>query len=543
MKHSMRLICTLIALTILTGCAVAVPTPAAEAPAADAESNARTVEHALGAIDVPADPQRVVVLDAMDNVIALGIQPVGASNWMGTATGEQAAFPTYLDEETLAGIEWLGDNKRPNLETIVALQPDLILGRVNWHEEIYDQLAAIAPTYLVDRNAVGGWKGMFFAYADALNRTAEAEALMDQYDARTADLAQRLEQLSPVPEVSLVRFDPDRIVVYGPEIFAGSVMADAGVTRPPQQREIGRSQQISLEEIELIDADVLLTVAADPDESMLAELQQNPLWSQLRAVQNEQVYPVSFDIWVGGWTITGANLILDDLERRLLPNDAAAATPTTETLQVAAETDTHRLILHAGGETQVPLEPQCIVAAGSGYLDHLLTLGVTPCGAAHGPGGSGFPAHLADRLADVEYVGGTLEVNLERVAFLDPDLILAMHPAHSQGDFATNFDPIAPTVYLTEPWRDWRQALLEMGLVLGKSAEAAAALDAFDARLDAAQAVLADAISDEKVLFLRVLPQEIRVYGTASPTGDILFNGLGLAPSTLGNMPGPFRWS
>lgn len=251
-------------------------------------------------------------------MLALGITPVGAANWIGTATGEQASFPTYLDPATLVDIEWLGDNKSPNLERLVALQPDLILGRTTWHEEIYAQLAAIAPTVIIDQDAVGGWRGQFLAYADALNRTAAAETLLAAYDARAAAIAQRLAALDPAPTVSLVRFDPDRIVIYEKQIFAGSVLADAGVIRPAYQAKDERSEQISPEQIELIDGDVLLTVAANPAESILPQLQANPLWNQLTAVQQERVYPVAFDIWVGGWTITGADLILDDVERYVL---------------------------------------------------------------------------------------------------------------------------------------------------------------------------------------------------------------------------------
>lgn len=272
---------------------------------------------------VPTAPQRVVVLDAMDNVMALGLQPIGAANWMGTATGEQAAFPGYLNKAALAEIEWLGDNKQPSLERIVALQPDLILGRNNWHLEIYDQLSAIAPTVLVDQRDAGGWRAQFLAYAAALNRTTQAEALLADYDARAEKIAARLAAREPIPTVSLVRFDPSRIVIYGNQIFAGSVMADAGVARPSAQAEDMRSQEISVEEIDLIDADILLMVQADADESILATLQENPLWQQLGAVQTGAVYAVPFDTWVGGWTITGANLILDDLERILLGTDAS----------------------------------------------------------------------------------------------------------------------------------------------------------------------------------------------------------------------------
>jgi iron complex transport system substrate-binding protein len=211
---------------------------------------------------------------------------------------------------------------------------------------------------------------------------------------------------------------------------------------------------------------------------------------------------------------------------------APAATAAPAGPQVLETTNEYRLIRHATGEAQVPLNPKCIVVAGSGYLDHLLTLGVKPCGAAHGPGGSGFPEHLAGQLEGVKYVGGTLEVNLETVALLNPDLIIAMHPAHTSGEFVTKFDPIAPTVYLNEPWADWRKTLEQMGVILGKQEQATARLAEFDSLLAEAKTRLGGVVGDEKVLFLRVLQQEIRIYGTASPTGDILYNGLGLTPST-----------
>ncbi|MEM7803068.1 MAG: ABC transporter substrate-binding protein, partial [Chloroflexota bacterium] len=180
----------------------------------------RSIEHALGTTDVPADPQRVVVLDAMDNVLAMGITPVGAANWIGTATGEAAAFPTYLDASELEGIEWLGNNRSPNLELILELEPDLIIGRQNRHEEIYDQLSAIAPTVIYNQRDLGGWKGQFFAYADALNRMQEAEALMAAYDERAAGIAEQLTSLDSPPEVSVIRADPDRLVIYQEQIFA-----------------------------------------------------------------------------------------------------------------------------------------------------------------------------------------------------------------------------------------------------------------------------------------------------------------------------------
>jgi iron complex transport system substrate-binding protein len=292
--------------------------------------------------------------------------------------------------------------------------------------------------------------------------------------------------------------------------------------------------QISEERLDLADGDAIFYftyAATDPEvaakeSEFIKTFQQKPLWLALEAVKDGQAFFVP-GYWWRAQTYLLANLVIDDLWRHLLGQEP----PAPASVVVLAESADARLIRHAGGETEVPANPQCIVVAGSGYLDHLLTLGVKPCGAAHGPGGSGFPEFLADQLTGVAYVGGTLEVNLERVALTNPDLIIGMYPEHVTGEFAADFAPLAPTVYLTEPWRDWRQALREIGLILGKEEVATAKLAEFDARLAEVAVQLEAAIGDEKVMFLRVLPTEIRAYGTASPTGDLLFNRLGLTPA------------
>ncbi|MEM8832349.1 MAG: hypothetical protein AAGE96_23865 [Cyanobacteria bacterium P01_G01_bin.19] len=52
-------------------------------------------------------------------------------------------------------------------------------------------------------------------------------------------------------------------------------------------------------------------------ESVLAEWQQKPLWQQLKAVREGQVYIVDANIWEGGNPIA-ANLVLDDLYKYLV---------------------------------------------------------------------------------------------------------------------------------------------------------------------------------------------------------------------------------
>ncbi len=281
-------------------------------------SATRVYAHALGESEIPTNPQRIVVLDAVDNLLALGVQPVGGAQWVGTASGIAASWPSYIDPAMVEEITFLGPTNTPNLEQIALLNPDLIIGRINFHEEIYPQLREIAPTVILDIKNSGQWRAEFFAYADLVGRTAEAEALMAAYESRAAAIAERLAALDTAPEVSLVRIDPERIVMYQKSLFIGQVLSDAGVKRPATQDVDNSSEQLSLETISQLDADVIFVIESNPAEAKYQAIVDTPLWNQLRAVQNGRVYAVPFDLWIGGWTINGAHAVLDQLETYLL---------------------------------------------------------------------------------------------------------------------------------------------------------------------------------------------------------------------------------
>jgi iron complex transport system substrate-binding protein len=119
----------------------------------------RTIHHAMGDTTIEQQPVRVIVLDTgeLDAMLQLGVRPVGAAEYNDTG------LPAYLLEQA-QGIEVVGTTAEPDLEQIVALQPDLILSSKLRHEAIYDLLAAIAPTMLVDRPGVT-FKQNFVLYA------------------------------------------------------------------------------------------------------------------------------------------------------------------------------------------------------------------------------------------------------------------------------------------------------------------------------------------------------------------------------------------
>lgn len=118
--------------------------------------------------------------------------------------------------------------------------------------------------------------------------------------------------------MSIVSIFPGLIRAAGTETFAGSVLADAGIARPPNQAQAQGPQRISLESLDLLDGDVIFimtlpggTEVAKESQTEIERIKAHPLWSQLKAVQTNQVYEVGSHWAIGSYI--AANLILDDL--------------------------------------------------------------------------------------------------------------------------------------------------------------------------------------------------------------------------------------
>ena len=277
------------------------------------------VQHVMGETCIPNAPQGVVVLHdylVLDAVIALGITPIGA---VGNHQGEHP-FPPWLKEETET-VARVGTAREPNLETVLKLQPDLIISlEGEGHAQIYEQLSQIAPTLIIPSERAIFPELKFLG--KALKREEKAQTLIAKYEQRLEELRTAMGRRLTTTEVSLVRFLPSGVRIEGNSYNVGKILKDAGFPRPPAQ-QISRPIMVSLEQIEKIDGDVMFanTIAnpnleADANET-LKRYKNHPLWKQLRAVQNDQVYEVDPYLWSGNGVLWSFEII-DDLFRYLL---------------------------------------------------------------------------------------------------------------------------------------------------------------------------------------------------------------------------------
>jgi iron complex transport system substrate-binding protein len=310
-----------IAAVVVVGCAQ--PNPHSQISPISAPNDAsppamRSVKHAMGKIQVPVNPQRIVALTIGDlaNALALGVIPIGAS-W-GTEKSALEPYRPYLHEREPAD---LGSMEEPNLEKILLLKPDLIVGEP-MHQRIYNQLSRIAPTVLNDMSYdAWDWKETLRFTGEVLDKAQEAEKLLRDYDRRILELRQKLGNRVSTTTVSIVYLDSSSISFLLKDSLAGMILQDIGLPRPRAQAKRGAYGDIafSFESILQMDGDVIFLISPEDRDSLnfVKKLKAQPLWSRLEAVQRDKVYSVDVNYWTS-WNVIAANLILDDLSKYLL---------------------------------------------------------------------------------------------------------------------------------------------------------------------------------------------------------------------------------
>ncbi|KQN99001.1 ABC transporter substrate-binding protein [Paenibacillus sp. Leaf72] len=288
--------------------------PAAEANAAESTEN-RTFKHAMGETVVAPNPQKVVVLDngALDNMLALGVKPVGAPSIISVDDG----FATYLTGTE--GIANIGTVEQPSLETIASLKPDVIIGIKDTQEAIYEQLSQIAPTVFTE---VGGaqWEANLALHAAIVGKEAEGKKLIEQLDAHIADLHAKLGDSLNTTEVSLLRPRKDRVSVYLKPSFTGGVVERAGIKRPAvQSGDDDFNFNATEEQIADLDGDAIILFGRESEQDYFEQkIKSNPLWNTLEGVKNDRVYVASWEVWLSGHGIQAVNIMIDDLAKFLV---------------------------------------------------------------------------------------------------------------------------------------------------------------------------------------------------------------------------------
>nr|WSZ14956.1 iron-siderophore ABC transporter substrate-binding protein [Streptomyces canus] len=272
----------------------------------------RTVTHFEGRTTVEAQPKRIAVLSTgqLDDLLSLGVVPAATTRAdnAGLVPGYLAdAFPT--DKKRLAGMTDAGTRQAPNLETLAAAEPDLILANDSLGD-LYPKLSKIAPTVITAGNGIN-WKRDLLLVGDAVGKGEAARKLLDDIVADARAKGQRIEG---DPAVSMVRFTPDRTRMFGVSSFTGSIAVDMGLSRPTSQQFHAISEDIGAESVDTADGDwIFYSVQGDASKTDAGSVVAGPLWKSMKAVTAGQAVKVDDDPWYLNAGPSAARLVISQL--------------------------------------------------------------------------------------------------------------------------------------------------------------------------------------------------------------------------------------
>ncbi|OKP87925.1 hypothetical protein A3842_05885 [Paenibacillus sp. P3E] len=262
-------------------------TAATESPAADAQT--RTISTVKGDIEVPANPQRVVVLYLLGDVLALGVKPIGVSD-----VYEGAAF-----EAELKDVQKLGSWFEASPEVILSLNPDLIIVP---SEDTYEALHDIAPTVVVPFETMTAEERVSFI-GQVLGKEEEGKKLFEGFHANVEESKQKLQEAGILDHtISIMEGGNDRsmAVVTRKQFGRGSqvIYEYLGMKAPEMvQQKIdsatgGDGEPVSFEVLAKYSGDYIFRSSYKG----MADLTQDPIWNSIPAVKDGRLLEIDFGL-------------------------------------------------------------------------------------------------------------------------------------------------------------------------------------------------------------------------------------------------------
>lgn len=284
------------------------------------------LKDAKGEVKLDKPAQKVVVLEwtFTEDVIALGMQPAGNADNEGYKTWVTSEAP--LD----AGVTDVGTRDQPNLETISALKPDLIIAYADSHEAIYEQLKGIAPTLIFSAYPAEGqgdqytvMEETFKTIAAAVGKTTEADKVLADLDAHYADAKAKLEAagkggLNYVLTQAYSYQNAATMRLFTDNSLAVQTLDRIGMKndwKPEKFEQYGFSTS-TVEALPAVQDTNLIYIVQKDDDIFSNELKDNAVWKGLNFVKEKRTFALNSATWVFGGPVS-SKVIVDEVVKVL----------------------------------------------------------------------------------------------------------------------------------------------------------------------------------------------------------------------------------
>ena len=271
----------------------------------------KTIVHDFGTTELKKVPKRIVILDNLYGEILdpLHITPVGATTGQADSQEFSTLFKKQYKDAKVVSIGWQGN---PDLDKIAELKPDLIL-MTGEQEDLYDELSEIAPTvgYQINTDENWDYHETSLKVAEIFDKRDEMKKDLDRVDAREAVFAENVKAKFGDQKLMYLRVTDNDIRYYAYGHF-GYLYDTYHFNRAETFNPDDMFQVIDPDKLKDINPDLLI-VQADSQELLDNKLKNSPVWTSLKAVQNNKVIYADYSTYMLGFGIVSQEAIMKQI--------------------------------------------------------------------------------------------------------------------------------------------------------------------------------------------------------------------------------------
>ena len=236
---------------------------------------------------VPKDPQKIAVLS---NSVLSMLYAVDGKAISRVSTTD--ALPPEIE-----ALPVLGQTANINMEQLLGLNPDLVLGLENQHKKYESQLqSSKIPTVLINYDGIKDNVPLIKFLGALTNHEDKATTLANTYESNVNKVKDSVKAQQPA-RVAILRATGKGVTAETDAAITASMVKDLGMTNVVSthldKATTDKTVPYSLETLAADDPDIIFVVTMGKEEEITKAMKQamtdNPAWANLKAVQNNRV--------------------------------------------------------------------------------------------------------------------------------------------------------------------------------------------------------------------------------------------------------------
>ncbi|GBO54473.1 molybdenum transport ATP-binding protein ModC / Molybdenum transport system permease protein ModB [Pseudanabaena sp. lw0831] len=176
----------------------------------------------------------------------------------------------------------------PNLEKIIALKPDLVIGATGFHDQVLAKLKELGIRTMT--SSITSWQSLEeLTTAIATEIQADPTALIKSYETLISTKATK-------PESTLVLVSSQPILAPNKNSWAGDLLTKFQIENAAAELQ-GQSPQkgyITLSAEKVLETNPKVLILVDFGDGAINKLKEAPFWNKLDAVKGDRVYTLGY---------------------------------------------------------------------------------------------------------------------------------------------------------------------------------------------------------------------------------------------------------